>query len=54
MGTKVERSEPAFKSDDQGRTVLIMGTERLVLGPKDAIAGAMSRYLAEEAYGDRC
>jgi hypothetical protein len=52
MGTKVEQAEPTFKSDDQGRTVLIVGTERLVLGPKGTIAEAMCRYLAEEDYGE--
>ena len=54
MATGVEQTETAFKTDDQGRTILLRGGERLVLGAKERIAEAMCAYLAAEDYGELC
>jgi hypothetical protein len=50
MKLKPEQVDLAFKLDERGDVVLLHGTNRIVLGPKDIVREELSRFLDEINY----
>ena len=49
---RLKHPDLALRLDERGDVVMVLGTERIVLGPKDAVCDELCRFLAEVEHGE--